>query len=159
MVVRYDITPEATAKAYWYRWHTSAAFKGSVLALGLVPATLAFAFTAAATSSRSPWIPVLIALLVEMLSPMLFAALLRQLSRRGARALLIDADGLTTEVTDGQWHVKWNDVREVAQTEEFIFILGRGINSVSIPARAFTDDAERDEFVRRARRYLVSASS
>ena len=156
MVIRYDIAPEATARAYWYRWRTSMAFKGGVLAAGLVPATIAFAFAATAMP-RNRWMAVTIGLVTELVSPVLFAGILHQLSRRGARALLIDADGLTTEVRDGQWHVSWREVRRIAQTEEFIFILGRGLNSVSIPLGAFADDAERDEFVRRAQRYLTGA--
>jgi hypothetical protein len=158
MVIRYDIAPEATAKAYWYRWRTGLAFKGGVLAAGLVPATMAFAFAATAMP-RHRWLAAIIGIVTELVSPLLFAGLLRQLSRRGSRALLIDADGLTTEVRDGQWHVSWREVRRIARTEEFIFILGRGLNSVSIPVGAFADDAERDEFVRRAQGYLAGAGA
>ena len=73
--------------------------------------------------------------------------------------LMIDADGLSTEVASGHWEESWTNVRDIATTSDFIFILGRGINSVSIPTAAFADDAEREEFLRRARRYLASAAT
>lgn len=155
MIVTYEMLPAATSSAYWYRWRTNNRFKLAVLAAGLVPATLVFAFMSTAFP-REKWIAVVVAILVEAASPFLFAALIRGLSRRGRRTLMIDADGVSTEVPNGQWSVNWKSVQEVAATPQFVFILGRGINSVSIPANAFADDEEREEFLRRANRYLES---
>lgn len=97
--------------------------------------------------------------LVELLSPKLFALLIQQLSPSGQRTLMIDSDGLTTEVPSGQWEAPWTDVRKIVVTADYIFLLGRGINSVSIPVSAFTDGTDRDEFLRRAHRYLAAAHS
>jgi hypothetical protein len=71
---------------------------------------------------------------------------------------MIDRDGLTTEVREGQWHVAWAIVHQIAVTSDYIFFLGRGVNSVAVPVSAFADTAERDEFVRRARNYLALAT-
>ena len=150
------MTPEAAARAYWYRWRTSSGFKGGVLAVGLAPSIIGFAFLAAAFPDHRR-IALGVALIVEILSPFLFAALVQQLSKRGTRVLMIDADGLTTEVSSGRWQAGWSDVRKIAETDEFIFVLGGGIHSVSIPLSAFADEAERNEFLRRARRYLADA--
>lgn len=143
--------------AFWYRWQTDIGFRLGVLVAGLVPATLALAFVATVIP-RPTWPAVMAAVAVEGCSPYLFALLLRQLSRRGSRVLMIDADGLTTEVASGQWQGKWSDVRDIVATEDFVFLLGRGINAVSIPVSAFADADERDEFVRRARTYSGRAS-
>jgi hypothetical protein len=152
MVIRYEMHPENAAAAYWYRYRTSVMFRLGVLLAGLVPATLALAFVATAIP-RPPTLALIAAVVVEGCSPYLFALLLRQLSRRGSRVLMIDAAGLTTEVASGQWQGKWVDVRQIIVIDDFVFLLGRGINAVSIPATAFADTAERDEFVRRARTY------
>lgn len=158
MVVRYEITPAATTAAYWYRWRASARFKLGVLLCGLVPAT--FTFTMMSTLFRGPsLVPLAMALIAMLLSPLLFSAVLYHASRRGTRTLSIDASGLTTEVANGQWEAPWSDVREIALTPTFLFILGRGMNSISVPVSAFADEAERDEFVRRAERYWEAARS
>jgi len=155
MVVTYEMTPRAAGQAFWHRWRTSGAFRAGVFAFGLIPATFAFAIAASATPRRI--LPAaVVAIIVELLSPLLFATLMQRLSRRGPRKLMIDSGGVSTEVPSGQWEVPWTDVREIAATSDFIFLLGRGINSVSIPVSAFADDAERDEFVRRARQYLAN---
>ena len=153
MVVRYEMTGREAVKAYWYRWQTSGRFRAGVLAFGLVPATLVFSLTAAAVP-RVLWAAALAGAVVEALSPLLFATLMQQMSRRGPRTLAIDADGLTSAVGGGQWEVGWDKIHDIAVTPEFIFILGRGINSVAVPTAAFADAEERDEFVRRARRWL-----
>lgn len=156
MVVQYEMTPKGTVSAYWYRWSTSLQFKLGVLAFGLVPALLAFALAASAVPRRLAF-AVIVAAVVELFSPKILAFLIQQLSRRGSRTLMIDADGLTTEVATGQWQASWGEISDIAVTSEFVFLLGRGINSISIPASAFSDGAERDEFLRRAHHYHASA--
>ena len=155
MIVRYDMTPDGFAAAYWYRWRTSTAFQAGALAAGLVPATVAFTFG----WTLQPVLGVIAGVLVLIGSPWLIAAFLRQLTRRGPRTLMIDADGVSTEVASGQWEVAWRDVRAIVETRDYVFIFGRGINSVSVPVSAFADDAEREEFVRRARRCFEASKA
>jgi hypothetical protein len=157
MVVKYTMTAEASTKAFWYRWRTSANYKLGVFAAGVIPAALIFSFAAAAIPHRL-FVAALVAIVVEALSPLIFAAVIRQVSRRGSRVLIIDRDGLSTEVREGQWSVRWAVVRQIAVTSDYIFFLGSGVNSVAVPVNAFGDAAERDEFVRRARNYWALAT-
>jgi hypothetical protein len=156
MVVRYEMRPEAAEAAFWYRWRHRPRFMMGALALGLVPALGVFAM-AASFARRASWPAVSLGLLTFACGPFLLGALVRTLSKRGERALLIHSDGLTTEVPGGQFHAPWRDVVEIVETTDYVFFMGRGMHSISIPVAAFRDDADREEFMRRTRLYSSEA--
>jgi hypothetical protein len=149
--------PEGTARAFWLRWRSSGAFKVGVLAVGLCPALFVFTLAWSAAPGRLD-VALGIGVLTELVTPFFLSRTLASLAKRGERVLSIDADGITTETTSGEWHATWADVREVVSTPEFTFLLGAGIHSVAIPAEAFEDESQRDEFVRRANRYMSPGS-
>lgn len=157
MVLRYEMQPDGTAKAFWLRWHRSIKFKLAVLGVGLCPSVFAFAMVSSAGPHHID-VALLISLVVEGLSPFLFSRLLASSAKRGWRVLSIDADGMTTQTAGGEWHAPWREVREVVVTTEYTFLLGAGINSLAIPAAAFADASDREEFVRRATRYIAAAA-
>jgi hypothetical protein len=156
MIIRYEMEPEGTALAFWFRWRRSALFKLGVFAVGLIPAMFAFALAYSALPRR-PGLALLIAVVVDACSPFAFPKLLTSLAKRGERILSIDADGISTRVPTGDWQVTWRHVQQIATTGDFVLLLGVGINSVAIPNRAFEDLEQRDEFLRRAERYLKAA--
>jgi len=150
------MTADAAKAAYWYRWRTKLRFRLLVLCVGIVPAAFALAVFSSLLP-RNHTAAAVIAAVVEMLSPYLLASVIGLLSQRGPRLLMIDRDRITTQVATGNWDASWREVQEIAESSNFIFMLGRGINSISIPVNAFADDAERDEFLRRARAYLAAS--
>jgi hypothetical protein len=157
VVIRYEMRPEGTARAFWLRWHRSTKFKLGVLGFGLFPAFVVFTILSAAVPSDR--VRGVVALVVVFLSPSMLSRALSSLAKRGERILSIDTAGITTETSGGEWHAGWTEVQEIVSTADFTFLLGRGLNSIAVPASAFADEDERQEFVRRANRYISAAAS
>jgi hypothetical protein len=149
--------PDGMARAFWLRWHRSTRFRIGVLAFGLFPSAFVCALILSA-APRAFAAALAFGAVIEVLWPVLLSRVLPAIGKRGQRILSIDSAGLTTETAGGEWHASWREVHEVVSTPEFVFLLGAGINSVAIPAQAFADEEQRNEFVNRARRYMAGAS-
>jgi hypothetical protein len=73
------------------------------------------------------------------------------------RLLTIDEAGWTTEIGKHRGSRPWEKVRAIEDDGDVITIVGVNRNALLVPRRAFTDDAQRCDFLERARRWHATA--
>jgi hypothetical protein len=73
------------------------------------------------------------------------------------RSLTINAEGLTTSVGNISGSRLWKDVRTIEQIDGTIAITGNNKNAFIVPARAFANDREREDFYESARQWHSQA--
>lgn len=147
MKIEYRATAEDIAALYSYLWRNSAYFRRRIGVGTLVVAAwiLVSAYLSQGELSlRDAFIALNVAIAFPVLTPLL--AMLR--TKKGSRILTIDPHGIHTQLGKQKGEVRWENIAELFVTTEHVFILGRNLNSFTIPNRAFQDDSQRNEFIR-----------
>jgi hypothetical protein len=75
------------------------------------------------------------------------------------RLLTIDEAGWTTEIGRLRGSRAWKKVRAIEDDGDMITIVGANRNALLVPRRAFSDDAQRCDFLESARRWHASAKT
>lgn len=147
MKIEYSATPDDIGALYSYLWRNSAYFRRRIGVGTLVVAAwiLVSAYLSQGELAlRDAFIALNVAIAFPVLTPLV--AMLR--TKKGSRILSIDPAGIHTQIGKKKGRVRWEKIAEVFVTGEHVFILGRNLNSFTIPNRAFHDDSQRNEFIR-----------
>jgi len=75
------------------------------------------------------------------------------------RRLRIGSAGMSTTIGDLSGDVSWNDVSEIADAADCIYIVGTSGNAMRVPNDAFASESERAEFLELARGWWIDAGS
>ena len=75
------------------------------------------------------------------------------------RHLTIDQDGWKTRVGEISGSRTWDEVQAINDADDVIEIIGRNKNALLVPARAFSSQVEREEFVTAARAWQRKATA
>jgi hypothetical protein len=60
--------------------------------------------------------------------------------------IVLDADGISSHSNVNTVRASWTQVRQLVDTGSHIIVRARGMNTFTIPNRAFTDQAQRQRF-------------
>ena len=103
-------------------------------------------------ASRSIW-TMLLLLLALVGSPLY--PLLR--FKSDERVLQIGPHGISTTIGKKTGEVAWSAVARVASEGQRVYIVGKAGNSFVVPFEAFSNDAERNQFIQLATQWLNEA--
>lgn len=72
--------------------------------------------------------------------------------------LTIDSDGITTFSKNAESKAKWTMIEKIANTNEHVFMCIGPANAITVPKRAFPDEAKCKEFIETAKKYHSDAA-
>jgi hypothetical protein len=75
------------------------------------------------------------------------------------RTLEIAPTGISTTIGRKSGQIAWGQVADIDSHAQRIFIIGKNGNSFIVPDAAFSNDAERTEFIELANRWLREAKA
>jgi len=70
------------------------------------------------------------------------------------RTLRIGAIGISTTIGNRSGDIAWTKVARITPTSGAVYIVGTGGNSFTVPERAFSSPAQRNEFIALATQFL-----
>jgi hypothetical protein len=79
--------------------------------------------------------------------------------RLGAQSLKIDAEGVFFKSGHHEGITRWGGIREIVETDQYVFLLVDTISGYIVPLRAFLSPPFATDFVRRANSYWKTALS
>jgi hypothetical protein len=88
-----------------------------------------------------------------------FPVILRLRTKKSKRTLSIEPDRLSTQIGKLRGEVPWAKMDSLHVTDEHVFLIRKNMNGFAIPRRAFSDEAQRAEFIRLCERYMQSAKA
>jgi hypothetical protein len=77
----------------------------------------------------------------------------------GEQSLRINAEGVFIKSHNFEGTTRWGAVREIVETEEYIFILVDALSGLIIPRRVFPDPSSADAFVSLANSFRKNAAA
>jgi hypothetical protein len=156
MEIRYTATPDDVGAVLRYNLRHSSRFLLFLASIALYPVALT-AIVALISRGHIRVSDVLIGLSIGLLAVIGLPIVMRFRTKRDERVLNVDAQGIRTSVGKRSGDVRWSQIASIDVTEEYVFITGKSANAFAIPARAFTSNADRLEFVRQISAFRQAA--
>jgi hypothetical protein len=73
------------------------------------------------------------------------------------RTLEIGTAGISTTIGNRSGDVPWTKIARITPTADAVYVVGTGGNSFTVPDRAFSSPAQREEFIARATQFMNDA--
>jgi hypothetical protein len=158
MVIEYMATPKDVAALYYYTRKRSLrlAVVSYGLPVGLAALTLFERRSPSHALTLADWT---IALMWGLVLFFLFPFILRFRTKKDKRTLSIQPDRLSTQIGMLGGDVPWAKMDRLYTTDEYVFLIRKNMNGFAIPRRAFTDDPQRNEFIRLSQQYIQAAKN
>jgi hypothetical protein len=155
--VHYSSTRSEVWRWYWRSWFNPKGLWRVHVKLGLLSAVVFTAISGITPFSLSRF---LLITGISIVGCVVLFPLWPQVRFKPAeRQLIIDPDGLKTNIGKISGECRWKDVRSIEDTNGAIVITGINGNAFIVPARGFTSEEAREEFLRAARNWLDSAAA
>ena len=153
LTIHYSATPDDVGALYSYALRHSWRFRLTLAAYSGVPALIWLLGSGRAPKRMDAVLSAIVALLVFALIPLLA----KWRTKTDLRTLSISPGGIDTTIGKLAGAVPWSKVHAIWDAGQHIFVLGKNLNGMAIPNRAFADPGQRTHFLAAAQQFLAAA--
>ena len=153
LTIHYSATPNDVGALYSYALRHSWRFRLTLAAYSAVPALIWLLGSGRSPKPIDAVLSAIVALFVFSFIPLLA----KWRTKTDLRTLSISPSGMDTSIGKLAGAVPWGKVHAIWDAGQYIFVLGKNLNGMAIPSRAFADSGQRAQFLAAAQQFLAAS--